>query len=52
MTEQSLVSVQPFKAHVCVNCGAKLSKFGAVRCKECNMRKVGKLNTRKKRRRK
>jgi hypothetical protein len=31
MTEQN--SVRPFKAHVCVDCGAKLSKFGAVRCK-------------------
>lgn len=45
MTE--LVSVQPFKAHVCVDCGAKLSKFGAIRCKECNMRKIGKRRKRK-----
>jgi ribosomal protein L40E len=50
MTE--LVSVRPFKAHVCVDCGAKLSKFGAVRCKECNMRKVGKLKKRRRRKRK
>jgi ribosomal protein L40E len=47
-----LVSVQPFKPHVCVDCGAKLSKFGAVRCKECNMRKVGKPNRRKRRKQK
>lgn len=52
MTEQSLVSVQFFKPHVCVDCGAKLSKFGAVRCKECHMRKVGKFKKRKKRKRK
>jgi DNA-directed RNA polymerase subunit RPC12/RpoP len=25
MTEQSIVSVKPFKAHVCVDCGAELS---------------------------
>jgi ribosomal protein L40E len=42
MTEQSLISVQPFKTHVCVDCGAKLSKFGAVRCKQCHMKRVGK----------
>jgi hypothetical protein len=50
MTE--LGSVQPFKPYVCVDYGVKLSKFGAVRCKECNMRKVGKLKKRRRRKRK
>jgi len=49
MTEQSLVSIQSFKSHICVDCGARLSKFGAVRCKPCHKRKVGKLKKRRRR---
>jgi DNA-directed RNA polymerase subunit RPC12/RpoP len=35
-------TVSGFEIHKCVDCGKHLSKFGAVRCPECNMRRVGK----------
>jgi hypothetical protein len=45
MTE--LVSVQCFKPNRCVDCVEHLKTFGAVRCKECNMRRVGKRKRKK-----
>lgn len=36
------ISVSSFQSHKCVDCGCHLKTFGAVRCKKCNMRRVGK----------
>jgi len=41
-------SVQRFEPNRCFDCGEHLKTFGAVRCKECNMRRVGKRKRRRK----
>jgi hypothetical protein len=43
------VSISSFRNRVCVDCGDHLKTHGAVRCKSCNMRKVGRERQRQRR---